>query len=67
MCALIKQMDLVLKAIEDTSTTEDDKDIAISLIADIVRWGCRNCVQEEYVKAEPIHAEVALSASDSSL
>lgn len=67
MCTMIKQMDLVLKAVEDTSTTEDAKDIAISLMADIVSWGCRNCVQEECVKAEPVHAAVALSASDSSL
>lgn len=67
MCTMIKQMDLVLKAVEGTSTTEDDKDIAISLLADIVSWGCRNCSQNECIKVKQVPAEVVLSAPSSSL
>lgn len=67
MCTLIKQMDLVLKAVEDGSTTEDTKDIAISLMADIVSWGCRSCYKDECIKARLVHAEVVSYPPDSSL
>jgi|GEM_PF-3858440 len=67
MCTLIKQMDLVLKAVEDTSTTEDDKDIALSLMADIVSWGCRSCYKDECIKVGLVPAEVVSSLPGSSL
>ena len=42
---MLSQMGLVLKSVEQTNNTEYDKDIAISLIADIVDRGCRGCIE----------------------
>lgn len=62
MCLMIKQMDLVLKAVEQTTNSADDKETAMSLIADIVARGCRQCDVVEplpLAKAGKALAEVA--------
>jgi hypothetical protein len=40
---MIEQMDLVIKAVSQTSTTANDKDVALSILADIVKKGCEDC------------------------
>ncbi|WP_345888513.1 hypothetical protein [Shewanella algae] len=42
MCILIRQMDLVIRAIE-CNASADDKETAISLMAAIVKNGCEGC------------------------
>lgn len=47
MCLMIKQMDLVLKSIEFADNATEDKDTALSIMADIVARGCRDCEVEK--------------------